>query len=382
MVIGHLIFWILAAAVVAPLLVLMLSSRRRNATGYPVLMLCVALLSGCTGIGPKSINRDRFDYSSAVADSWKEQALLNIVKLRYGDNPVFVDVAQIVSGYTLQSTVSGFFGHNATTGHFDGSSIGAQGSFTDRPTITYTPLTGQQYMRGILSPIAPSSVLFLLQAGYAADFVLLMTVESINGLNNRSDAPARMTPGDPAFFRVVELIRKAQRSGNIGMRIEVGNTKKETTLLTFHRRPINAEFEADRAEIGRLLRLERTIGDYKVSYGMTAGGGSDIDLETRSVYQIMQELAGTVDVPQAHLDEGSAYPVPPQAEGAQPLMHVHSGTARPEDSFAAVQYRGYWFWINQNDLVSKRSFAFLIGIFNFADTGKPENLPLITIPAQ
>ena len=348
-------------------------------------LFCLPWMIGCSSIGPGTVPRDRFDYSSAVADSWKQQALLNIVKLRYSDNPVFLDVGQIVSGYTFQGTVSGNYGQNypfGAPGNLTNYGVGVQGTYIDRPTITYTPLTGQQYMKGLMTPIAPSSVLFLIQAGYAADFIMLMTVESINGLNNRSAAPARMNPGDPEFFQVVELMRKVQHSGEIGMRVEVDKAKKETTLMTFHRRVLNAELESERAEIGRLLRLDRSLNEYQVSYGMSAGGGSSIDMTTRSLIQIMLELAGTVDIPKVDLDDGSAYAVLSQTEVNKPLMHVRSGTERPKNPFVAVQYQGYWFWIDRTDLASKRAFSFLMAIFNFAETGKAENLPLVTIPAQ
>jgi len=127
------------------------------------ILIAVFSLVGCTSIGPATVPRDRFDYTSAVAESWQRQLLLNMVKIRYGDTPMFVDVGQIVSGYTLQSTVSVSGNLYNTQGFSPGTTVGsvgagAQGQFTDRPTITYTPLTGEQFARQLLSPIPPAAV--------------------------------------------------------------------------------------------------------------------------------------------------------------------------------------------------------------------------------
>jgi hypothetical protein len=43
-----------------------------------------------------------------------------------------------------------------------GLTLNLQGIYQDRPTISYTPQTGSQFIRNLTNPINPGSVLFLL----------------------------------------------------------------------------------------------------------------------------------------------------------------------------------------------------------------------------
>src|SRR5215472_5468997 len=135
------------------------------------------LVTTCTSIGPGMVPHDRIDYGTSIGNSWKEQTLLNIVKLRYADMPVFLEVAQVIAGYQLQSAVSGSF----TLGNFTANLIDrlaaavtatAGGTYTDRPTVVYQPLTGVDFLKRLMTPIPPSSVLFMLQSGYSAERIM------------------------------------------------------------------------------------------------------------------------------------------------------------------------------------------------------------------
>ena len=188
--------------------------------GRLLLAIIIAAISvtACYNIGPKTIPRDRFDYNEAISNSWKEQTLLNIVKLRYADMPLFVDISSVVSGYTLESEVN-VLGSRSSSGSLEGNSatVGGRATFTDRPTITYAPITGSQFNKSFMTPIPPRSILFLLQSGWSADMILPLTVDSINGLRSQISAGSRARSGDDDYYRVVELIRRMQLDGATGM---------------------------------------------------------------------------------------------------------------------------------------------------------------------
>jgi hypothetical protein len=82
-------------------------NRLRSVACFLSPILLVAALGGCSArMGPKNIPADRFDYSSALTRSWKEQMLLNLVKIRYMDPPLFLNVQQVVQQYTLAGSGS------------------------------------------------------------------------------------------------------------------------------------------------------------------------------------------------------------------------------------------------------------------------------------
>jgi len=364
------------------------AARSRGPADAVAVLLSLGLLAttGCSHLGPKTVAMDRFDYSAAIADSWKQQTLLNIVKLRYMDLPVFLDVASIVSGYSMQTGVSingTLSSAKAVQGDF--ASIGGQAIYTDRPTITYVPMTGEKFLRGLITPIDPKNVFFLLQSGYAADFILGMAVESLNGVRNRSTAGGAVREADPEFNRTLDLLREVQAAGAFGMRVEEDKVKGSIAVVFLRRDDVAPDIAEKGAEIRRLLKLPMELQRFVLTYSPARGAENELAVNSRSMMQIMQAFASRVDVPEAHLKEHSAWPSvenAPVAEGRQQTARIHSGKDKPAGAFAAVRYRDYWFWVDNGDLPTKRALTVVMFLFTLADTGSPEKLPLITIPAQ
>jgi hypothetical protein len=346
------------------------------------------LVSGCASVGPAILARDRFDYSSAVADSWKRQTLLNIVKLRYLDSPIFLDVAQIVSGYQLQTTVSA-----SGTASVDPSSVptigsflnfGAQGSFTDRPTITYVPLTGDQYIRGIVTPLRPEQVFSAILAGWPTDVILFTAVSTLNGLGNQRLSGVAPRAVDPRYVRVVQLFEGLQASGAVGFRFAEGKQSSTRTIMFFRRPELSEQERREIDEVRQLLNLDPDATEFEMVFGPTPASNREIAVQTRSLLQILLEVGGHVSVPAPHIAEGRAAPGLTEPAAAPGIRHIriHSSPERSPYAFLSVPYRDYWFWIDDRDLPSKRSFALLMMFFALADTGEKKGLPLLTIPAQ
>ena len=344
--------------------------------------------AGCQHFGPHSVVEDRIPYNEAIASSWKQQTLLNIVKIRYMDMPFFIDVPQITGGYTLQGAVNAGGSISppvnpaASFAQQLGAALGFQGSYQDRPTISYTPQTGSQFIRNLTVPLNPGSILFLLQSGYPADVVFPLTVESINGVENRSVSGGQLRREDPEFNRIVQTLRKGQISGHVGIRVDQAKDKRDSVAFFFQDRNIDPQLAWELAGVRKDLQLDPNRREFRVTFGATAANPNEIAILSRSVIRILSELATYVDVPVEHLANGKAPPIGDQGSDVQPPFRVLSGVEKPCDPFVAICYEGRWFWIEKSDFRSKRTMAYLLVLLALADTGPKESLPVITIQAN
>ena len=346
----------------------MMSAKIHNSTRIRITawsVLCIFTLSaiGCSGIGPNTVARDRFNYVSAISESWKRQTLLNLVKIRYADAPVFVDIASVINTYELQSQVhlgaSWADAPLTDTQNFSGSA-----RYTDRPTITYAPLSGERFTRSLMTPIPVTGILFLLQAGYPADYIFRICVQTINGLNNSYGSDYTGHDMDPRFLELITLLREIQKHGGLGMRVKQQEDSGKDAVVMFFRPMTDEAFAMKVARVKELLGVNPEHREISVVYGSFASSDHEIAILSRSMLQIQTDYASNIDVPQMDVDSGAVMTSrrddSPVAKELPTLVKIYSGVSEPGNVHVAVRYLGHWYWIEQSDYGSKSLFTFLM----------------------
>ena len=349
-----------------------------------IAMLMIACLTGCAGIGPKTVSRDRFDYVTAISDSWKRQTLMNLLKTRYADAPVWMDVTSVINQYAVESQVQ-LAASWANSPLTDTQSVGGSAKYTDRPTITYSPLTGEKFTKSLMTPIPVPGILSLMQSGYPADYIFRICVHTINGIENSYGSALTGRYADHDFIELVNSLAKIQRAGGLGMRVKQKDDDK--TFVMFFRPPADPEVAAELHKVKDLLGLNREAKEFKVSYGSYSEDDTEIAILSRSMLQVMIDFSSYVEVPESDVTEGRVYAThssagPGTGDDLPPMVKVRSGRNEPDESYVSVFYRDHWFWVEDRDYRSKLVFNFLMYLFSMTETGGQGTAPIVTVPTN
>jgi hypothetical protein len=391
--------------------------------------MLACMLASCTN-GPALIVGSHVEYNQAVRRVMNEELLLNIVRMRYAESPQFVEVTGITTTFETGGTVGGT-GANLNT---SGITAGASGSitFTDRPTITLTPRQGRETASQLLGSIDVADIPYLASAGYRLDHLLVLLAENINGVRSfdvGSVLPTR--GGQKEFSDVIKAIAVLQRRDEIicgflkaydfydgtftqsqlrptdylaavqsGKRWRpIDGQSDAWALHTYDLEPViwispNGLASEEGKTIVRLLHLDPTadfywLGDLKFQTAPTEPTDS-IRIRMRSFYGVMNFLAHAVQIPPKDEASGRSLMQPPgEGELAKHVMlylskilHIHESSKPPKDAFVAVRHRGNWFYIDDREVMSKRSFSMAIELMNLEISGESNGptAPILTIP--
>jgi hypothetical protein len=161
-----------------------------------------------------------------------------------------------------------------------------------------------------------------------------------------------------------------------------GEEGKKGTRIIVYRAPREATEETDRdlRFLQDSLGLSAEATEYTLSYGLVSDEENEIMVMTSSILEIINELAWRIDIPPDHIEEGRTGSTFETAEsGIGPLIRVHYSKEQPEDSYVAVRMRDHWFYIDDRDMSSKRTFAIVQIVLSLTDSGETARGPVVSI---
>ncbi len=361
-----------------------------NKIGNIILVIALCAAIGCQTIGPHTLQSTHPQYNHAISRTLDEQFLLNLVRLKYRDNPFFLEVSSVTTQQSVESEVSA--GVKFLRGG-DTLTPSAGLTYKETPTISYAPLRGDQFLKQILSPVPLEAVLILTQSGWSVERVVSICVERVNGLDNASNASGPTPSREPRFEKFQEMV-SILRELQLADALELGaaqclpdaNGKMRTGHDLVLRMRSGGTLAAQVTRLKELLGVPEAGNELRLTNDFLNRPENGLAVRTRSMMGIMFYLSHNAEVPEAHREaglvtrtlaaDGTAFDWNQVTGG---LFRVKSADARPANAFVSVAYRGKWFYLADNDLESKSTFMLLTQLFNL-QAGQIKNVaPALTI---
>ncbi len=399
--------------------------------------LCIVVcLTLCGCLGPTAVSLTRTRYNEVYRATNDEQFLLNIVRLRYADSPIFIDLPNITSQFEVSGRGNYAYGLDGAGPGL--SNLGLGELFVrDAPTLSYHPRSGQEVAKALLTPLS-AELFSVVNAGANIEQFLLMAVNDINDVRNASRAIA-MTPSAPddngEFRRGIQLLSALDQRGAVELTVRkleddtssdsiplgrvrgsdlvsatkenyffrmtgedsVTVRKQERTLVLRVRQEDKDSPEMQ--ELSKIFHLNPGKTIYKIKSELTGehpdrGSIPDsklledtIYINMRSILQMFVFLSKGVCVPPEHVASGVA-PMTPDGMGqfydwthvTEGLFCVHAQRRKPKCAEVTVRYRGYWFYVAPDDVNTRAAMAVLELLFAVQESEGRLQGPLLTLP--
>ena len=406
-------------------------------------LVVMLMLQGCLA-GPTLYKASFNDYNDAIRKTSDGQMLANLVRMRYYESPVFLQVASVSTNFTLRGDVGASATLNESASNNYGLNAGA--GYSESPTITFSLPESREYYGRLMAPLSANQITMLIEAGFNSEIVMRTAVRRINRLKNLtieySTYPKAPT-SYPEFREMLRLIKNLSFEGLVEFGPGLGTTvwsapvgpvkhgnlsevallatqvlaqywaggelipneKNELQLHTFARRlslrfspaalgspdaqrlrdllglnPDKNSFPVMDLELTKIEKGRAYLGQAPAAIDPTAIW-PEIGLQGRSMMEIMQIASTAVKVPAEDINEGVVFIDPsPTLDPDDVWFVIKSSKAEPSNSTLRIKYRDSWFYIEDNDVKSRTAFALLNALFAVTGGTVPGANPILTLP--
>ena len=379
---------------------------------------------GCS-MGPDAMRASRLMYNDSLQQTERRELLLNLVRLQYAESPEFLGVSSISTqfNYDLSVGVGGILGtETGDPTRLARPEVGF--GFSERPTITFVPRRDPEFAQQLLTPLDPETLVYLINYGWSMGRTLRVAVKAINGLENGATREYMEVDDEhdlAQFAQVVHVIKTIHEKGDLSFKIEeetetvsgpldrnevrskdlmaagkegyqLEYREEERSYFLTRKKPvmvlsIKAEAVDDPRvrEMRELLNLQPGLKKYVINPKKNSAKKDSLELKTRSILGILAYLSRGVEIPPSHLHllGGAKNEEAMQAAHKilRDIIQIKTSETRPEDAMVAIPFRGHWFYIDDEDLTSKRTLGLLSYLVKLKiNAGGVQGLPVLTLP--
>jgi hypothetical protein len=237
--------------------------------------------------------------------------------------------------------------------------------YNEKPSIFYTPLEGDKFVRQMLTPIGLETLLLLTRSGWSIERVFVLALQEMNGLKNAPSASGPTPDYEPEFrdFRqAVRVLRALQIKGLVDFGRNEANGMEAFEL----RFAEAADKDPDAIRFRQIMQLDPTPRRYRVVVGIGAPDKQTIAVTPRAMTAVLYYLSQAVVVPQSDVQAGRVTRTLTDAGSVfnwsllfEDVIRIESSPDQADSAAVAVPYRKGWFYIPDDDLQSKTTFSLL-----------------------
>lgn len=374
-----------------------------------IFVVALPFLAGCS-LGPMAFKGNRLAYNISLQKSDNEVLLLNIVRLKYLQTPFFLQVGSISAsfGYSANVGMGAILQDKAAEAAVNSYTPNIGAAYSENPTIIYTPLQGEAYVTRMLREITMGRFLLLARSGWSMLGIMRIMVKRIGNLNNytpdvfvqRFMNKKEAITSYKKFLRLARFLAILQQQGDL-LFINYKRVKGQYEHVTMQLR-YKDESEVKELEdlLGVKIRAKRDAGGRLFSKIMLTSvrdldvspvnkqGIVEVPVIFRNFLEVLYALSWGVKTPAADEENGVTIThrldhknLPPGIRKSyEDYLKVYCSYTKPSEAYAAVPYRGHWFYIRENDSISKQIFVFADTLFSLESPSVQSAQPLLTLP--